>query len=104
MCVRHGAKVKVYLCSQGRCTNVAVKGGVCRKHGAKVRSTAAVKVAQIKSSKEEYVGGMGQNALLKTCTLHLELNLTRLQHLSVYLLSAMLLRRHTKEVVVYQQK
>eukprot|EP00986_Skeletonema_menzelii_P008032 scaffold3256_cov120-Skeletonema_menzelii.AAC.4 len=33
VCVRHGAKVK--LCSSEGCTNLAIKGGVCIRHGAK---------------------------------------------------------------------
>jgi hypothetical protein len=37
VCVRHGAKVKKrrYECSSNGCTNLAQKGGVCRRHGAK---------------------------------------------------------------------
>mmetsp|Transcript_14646 Transcript_14646/g.30044 ORF Transcript_14646/g.30044 Transcript_14646/m.30044 type:complete len:184 (+) Transcript_14646:162-713(+) len=35
VCTRHGAKVK--RCSSKGCTNKAVKGGVCVKHGAKVK-------------------------------------------------------------------
>jgi hypothetical protein len=39
VCKKHGAKVK--LCSQERCNNQAVKGGVCRRHGAnKLRQNA----------------------------------------------------------------
>ena len=34
MCIRHGAKAK--LCGAEGCTNLAQKGGVCIKHGAKV--------------------------------------------------------------------
>ena len=35
VCVRHGAKVK--QCSSERCTNIVVRGGVCMRHGAKVK-------------------------------------------------------------------
>ena len=35
VCVRHGAKVK--LCSSERCTNIVVNGGVCIRHGASVK-------------------------------------------------------------------
>ena len=35
VCIRHGAKIK--LCSSEGCTNVAQKGGVCIRHGAKVK-------------------------------------------------------------------
>ena len=35
VCVRHGAKVK--RCSREGCSNRAQKGGVCMKHGAKVK-------------------------------------------------------------------
>ena len=35
VCVKHGAKVK--LCSSEGCTNQTLKGGVCTKHGAKVK-------------------------------------------------------------------
>jgi len=35
VCMKHGAKVK--RCSSEGCTNYAVKGGVCMKHGAKVK-------------------------------------------------------------------
>jgi hypothetical protein len=35
VCRRHGAKVKVKLCSSEGCTNQAKKGGVCVRHGAK---------------------------------------------------------------------
>jgi len=34
VCKRHGAKVKVKLCSSEGCTNIVVKGGVCIRHGA----------------------------------------------------------------------
>eukprot|EP00984_Skeletonema_dohrnii_P024334 scaffold13442_cov96-Skeletonema_dohrnii-CCMP3373.AAC.3 len=34
VCVRHGAKVKRKLCSREGCTNIAIKGGVCTRHGA----------------------------------------------------------------------
>ena len=39
VCKRHGAKVKRYRyeCSADGCTNKAQKGGVCRRHGAKVK-------------------------------------------------------------------
>jgi len=35
VCMRHGAKVKP--CSHEGCTNIVVKGGVCVRHGAKVK-------------------------------------------------------------------
>ena len=35
VCVKHGAKVK--LCSSEGCTNQVIKGGVCIRHGAKVK-------------------------------------------------------------------
>ena len=35
VCMRHGAKLK--LCSSEGCTNVALKWGVCIRHGAKVK-------------------------------------------------------------------
>ena len=35
VCIRHGAKVKT--CSTEGCTNQVVKGGVCVRHGAKVK-------------------------------------------------------------------
>ena len=35
VCIRHGAKVK--RCSSEGCTNQAQKGGVCMRHGAKVK-------------------------------------------------------------------
>ena len=35
--MKHGAKVKVKLCSIEGCTNQAKKGGVCMKHGAKAK-------------------------------------------------------------------
>jgi len=35
VCMRHGAKVK--RCSSKGCSNFAQKEGVCRRHGAKVK-------------------------------------------------------------------
>ena len=35
VCVKHGAKVK--RCSEEGCPNQAVKEGICKRHGAKVR-------------------------------------------------------------------
>ena len=35
VCIRHGAKEK--RCCQEGCTNKAINGGVCRRHGAKVK-------------------------------------------------------------------
>ena len=35
VCIRHGAKVKIKLCSIEGCTNQANRGGVCRRQGAK---------------------------------------------------------------------
>jgi methylthioribose-1-phosphate isomerase len=37
VCRRHGAKVKCKQCSSDGCTNLAQKGGVCQKHGANKR-------------------------------------------------------------------
>ena len=37
VCKRHGAKVKIKLCSMDGCTNRVVKGGVCIRHGAEVK-------------------------------------------------------------------
>ena len=37
VCIKHGAKVKVYVCSYEGCTNRAIQGGVCMRHGAKVK-------------------------------------------------------------------
>eukprot|EP00984_Skeletonema_dohrnii_P000300 scaffold96_cov77-Skeletonema_dohrnii-CCMP3373.AAC.5 len=34
VCIRHGAKVKVKRCSSEGCTNQAQNGGVCCRHGA----------------------------------------------------------------------
>ena len=35
VCIKHGAKAKI--CSAEGCMNVAVKGGVCIRHGAKTK-------------------------------------------------------------------
>jgi hypothetical protein len=35
VCIRHGAKITRQLCSIEECSNIAVRGGVCKKHGAK---------------------------------------------------------------------
>jgi hypothetical protein len=40
VCIRHGAKKK--LCCVGGCTNKAFKGGVCIKHGAKRKLCSVV--------------------------------------------------------------
>ena len=37
VCIRHGAKITHKLCSKEECNNIAVRGGLCRKHGAKVK-------------------------------------------------------------------
>jgi hypothetical protein len=37
VCKKHGARVKVKRCSSEGCTNIAVKGGVCIRHGAKIK-------------------------------------------------------------------
>ena len=37
VCVRHGAIVKRKKCSQGGCGNIVVQGGVCVWHGAIVK-------------------------------------------------------------------
>jgi hypothetical protein len=34
LCRRHGAKIKVKKCIREGCTNNAQKGGVCKRHGA----------------------------------------------------------------------
>jgi len=65
VCVRHGAKVK--RCSREGCTNQVQKGGVCVRHGAKVkrcRSEGCTNQAQkpIKLKKEECVESMGQRS------------------------------------------
>lgn len=39
--MRHGAKVEYKRCSVEGCTNVARKGGVCRRHGAKIKLCSA---------------------------------------------------------------
>eukprot|EP00984_Skeletonema_dohrnii_P023595 scaffold12683_cov144-Skeletonema_dohrnii-CCMP3373.AAC.6 len=39
---RHGAKAEYKLCSFGDCTNKAQKGGICIKHGAKVKRCSVV--------------------------------------------------------------
>ena len=46
----HGAKIKLCSSSEG-CTNRAVKGGVCKRHGAKVN--AAVKDAPLINPDDE---------------------------------------------------
>ena len=66
---------KVKLCSSEGCTKIAVRGGVCIRHGAKVKlcssegcalgmeqipNNAAMKDAQTMLRKEECVSGMGQ--------------------------------------------
>jgi len=35
--MRHGATPKIKLCSIEGCTNQAIKGGVCKRHGAKAK-------------------------------------------------------------------
>jgi hypothetical protein len=35
VCIRHGAKVEPKRCSSEGCTNIVIKGGVCKRHGAK---------------------------------------------------------------------
>ena len=57
VCVRHGAKVK--LCSSEGCTNIVVKGGVCMRHGAK---------RKIKRCRIEGCGNQVQNG--GVCTRH----------------------------------
>ena len=39
--MRHGANVKVKRCSSEGCTNHVVKGGVCRRHGAKAKQCSS---------------------------------------------------------------
>jgi hypothetical protein len=34
VCIRHGAEQKRKQCSSDGCTNIAKKGGVCKRHGA----------------------------------------------------------------------
>ena len=41
VCIRHGAKVECKRCSSEGCTNRAVKGGVCKRHGAKTKKCSA---------------------------------------------------------------
>ena len=57
VCFRHGAKVK--RCSHEGCANQAQKRGLCIRHGAKVnrKNDAASKDAQIKLNSEEYASG-----------------------------------------------
>jgi len=73
---------KVKRCSSGGCTNQAQNGGVCRRHGAKIKvKNAAVKDAPIKPCVEESVGGMVQNALFTTRPLLSDQNSRRLPQL-----------------------
>ena len=61
VCMKHGAKAK--RCSSDGCTNQVIKGGVCVKHGAKVeRNDAAKKVAEIKLRKEACALNMAQSS------------------------------------------
>jgi hypothetical protein len=43
--MKHGAKVDYKRCSNEECNNIAVRGGVCIKHGAKVLKQSAVLTA-----------------------------------------------------------
>jgi hypothetical protein len=61
VCMRHGAKVKVKLCSSEGCTNHVVNGGVCKKHGAKVKLCSNEGCTN-KLRKEECALGMGQRS------------------------------------------
>lgn len=51
------------ICSAAGCTNQVVNGGVCRRHGAKVKlcSNAVMKGVQMVRLWEECALGMGQN-------------------------------------------
>eukprot|EP00984_Skeletonema_dohrnii_P003511 scaffold1186_cov117-Skeletonema_dohrnii-CCMP3373.AAC.6 len=61
VCTKHGAKVK-RRCSREGCTNVAVQGGVCVRHGAKVKLCSSEGCTKIKPSVEECARGMGQGS------------------------------------------
>jgi len=55
VCVRHGAKVK--LCSSDGCTNRSLKGGVCFRHGTNRKRCSSEGCTNI-SSREECARGM----------------------------------------------
>jgi hypothetical protein len=59
VCIRHGAKVK--LCSSDGCTNIAVKGGVCIRHGAEKKKRCSSEGCT-KFSREECARGMGHRS------------------------------------------
>ena len=60
VCVRHGAKVKRKLCSNDGCTNLAKMGGMLGT-GQSTNCVAAM-AAQAKLKKEEGALGMGQRS------------------------------------------
>ena len=84
MCIRHGAKKKKKRYSSDGCTNQVIQGGVCLRHGAKLKlcinegrannaqrggvaegmgqsgNYAALMGARINLSKEEFASGMVQ--------------------------------------------
>eukprot|EP00984_Skeletonema_dohrnii_P029495 scaffold20190_cov72-Skeletonema_dohrnii-CCMP3373.AAC.1 len=102
VCVRHGAKVKEKLCSSEGCTNVVVKGGLCMGQRGKY---AAEKDAQIKLKKEECARGMGLRSTHKINLLHLDQNLNRLLQLKPYPINV--LREQPpedKEEVLFQER
>jgi hypothetical protein len=59
VCVRHGAKVK--RCSSVGCTNYAKNGGVCIKHGAKVKLCSSIGCAN-----KVFIGGVCKRHGAKT--------------------------------------
>mmetsp|Transcript_22171 Transcript_22171/g.37822 ORF Transcript_22171/g.37822 Transcript_22171/m.37822 type:complete len:134 (+) Transcript_22171:1460-1861(+) len=46
---------RIYLCSSDECTNQAVNGGLCIRHGAKRTLCSAAKDVQIQVTKEDFV-------------------------------------------------
>jgi len=61
VCCRHGAKLLQKRCSNDGCKNYPKKGGVWIKHGAKVKDDAALKDALPLLEEEECASSMGQN-------------------------------------------
>ena len=53
---------RIYLCSSDECTNQAVNGGLCIRHGAKRTLCSAAKDVQIQVFKEECVLDMGHRS------------------------------------------
>ena len=63
MCVKHGATKERKRCSVKGCATFALKGGVCRKHGAKIEyKPHGVKDVQILLSMEDCALGMEQRS------------------------------------------